>query len=288
MPSVEISADELKELRALAKAAPGLKIALEKSIKRAAELDELVNTCVLDACKEFDRRLSLLEDTVPSRLEEVERRLDEVKRQLDALEWRQRKPNFLVTNLPESQGENPQATEKKVKKFLEEKLSLDNIDINNCHRVGKASGERPRRVLVTTTSVKQKQEVFRRRAQLRGTNVFLDDDLPESLRQQREDLRRLALPLAKRKGERLTLSYPYVAARVGQRSYTQEELKAETENEQETDSRGAATGVDGEGEKAEEKGGKRRRSGGTMDSEENRRMKQMRIGDPKSRPLKYS
>ena len=42
MPSVEISADELKALRALAKAVPGLEAALSKSNKRIAELEETV------------------------------------------------------------------------------------------------------------------------------------------------------------------------------------------------------------------------------------------------------
>ena len=307
MPSVEISADELKELRALAKAAPGLKTALEKS---TAELDELVNETVVEAFKELIRRVDILEETVPARLDEVERRLGEVERRLDAMEWRQRKPNFLVANLPESQGESPQTTEKKVKTFLEEKLSLNNIVISNCHRVGKTSGDRPRRVLVATTSPKQKQEVMRRRTKLRGTNIFLDDDVPESLRQQREELRRLALPLAKRKGERLTLSYPFVAARVGQRSYTREELEEESERAADSrtgaaevpstsghappasksnDAQPEADRVDGDGEREKERG-KRRRSSSTGDSVGKRRMKQTRIGDfsAKFPPLKRS
>ena len=281
MPPIEISPDELEALRALAKAAPGLKDALEASNKRVAELEEEVrnnNECAKDAFVELVRRLEDLEDAVIPRLNELNERMVEIERRLDSLDWRQRKPNFLVTNLPESPGESPQATEEKVRKFIEEKLSMDNIGITNCHRVGKSSGDRPRRVLVATTSAKQKQEVFRRRAQLRGTNVFLDDDLPESLREQRENLRRLALPLAKRKGERLTLSYPFVAARVGQRSYTEEELKAETENKR------------ADGSQEEEKRGKRRRSGGTTDSAEKQKAKQNRTVDstPKSPPQKKS
>ena len=202
MPSVEISADELEALRALAKAAPGLEAALDKSAKRVAELEE---------------RLEDLEEAVVPRLNEIERRLV-------TLEWRERKTNFLVTNLPEDKNETPRVTEKKVRSLMEEKLSLNNVELNSCRRIGKPSGDRPRRIHVTTASAQQKQEVMRRRTSLKGTSVYLDDDLPESLRQQRASLRRLALPLAKEKGERLTLSFPFISARVGQREYNPEEL----------------------------------------------------------------
>lgn len=129
----------------------------------------------------------------------------------DSLETYNKQNNILIDGIPESPNEKWQDSEVKIKQIFEDNLKLDysRMTVDKVHRIGKfrsANSTRPRPVMVKFLSHKDKQRVMEKAKCLKGTNIYLNEDYPESVRQKRKELLP-ALKAARERGEIAFLRY---------------------------------------------------------------------------------
>ncbi len=207
--SFSLTPEQVTALCALATIAPRL-------VQVVEEAEEKMNALA--------RRVDDLEARMKASAEARECRCDHAER-LEALETYTRRSNIVVSGLKEIPGETHAMTEDLIRRFLNDTMSYGDFNIERCHRLGaRATPGRPRRIIFRVSFFKDKEEIMRRRGSLKGTNVYLDDDYPRYTREKRDELRRLALPIARESGEKLTLVYPFNAVRVGRRTFQREQL----------------------------------------------------------------
>ena len=124
---------------------------------------------------------------------EMELLREKVKIQGEKLMMREkeeRRKNIIIKGLKEEEGEGRDTayTKKEVENFLEEKLGLKDIKIQNTSRIGRKRDNSDRPILVTFPELKEKWKVSDIRNKLKGTNIFIDDDYDYETRQIRRKL----------------------------------------------------------------------------------------------------
>ena len=111
---------------------------------------------------------------------DLESQITEAKRHAVQNEQYTRRCNVRVLGVPEEMGENCKIV---VYAIIREKLShpIDETDIIEAHRVGKAKPEKPRGIIVRFTTLAIKKEVLPKRRALKGTGVVFVEDLCRDL-----------------------------------------------------------------------------------------------------------
>ena len=112
---------------------------------------------------------------------------------IDYLEDQSRRNNLRFDGLHEDNGENWEQSTKKVQDLLSQKLGFENsISIERAHRVGKINPQKPRTIVAKFLNFNDKQNIIRNSHKLRGSNVFINEDLSlASLAKRREQLPQL-------------------------------------------------------------------------------------------------
>ena len=75
--------------------------------------------------------------------------------------------------------------------LLTQHLKLDpaRIELERSHRTGRFDGDgRPRTVVVKLLRFKDKEEILKRANKLKGTNLYINEDFSDKVRQKRKDL----------------------------------------------------------------------------------------------------
>ncbi|KAJ8016243.1 hypothetical protein DPEC_G00005180 [Dallia pectoralis] len=134
--------------------------------------------------------------------------LAEMTEKADYLEGQTRRNNLVVDGIPEAQNESWKETEDKVRYVINEKLHLDSSQmvIERAHRTGNPSGysgKRPRPITVKFLRYKDKMAVLRKTKDLKGTNIYVNEDYTEAVRQKRKEL----IPAMKAARERSDIAY---------------------------------------------------------------------------------
>ncbi|KAJ4935517.1 hypothetical protein JOQ06_017049, partial [Pogonophryne albipinna] len=109
----------------------------------------------------------------------------------DYLEGQSKRKNLIIDGIPESPGESWEESEYKVRELLRTELQMDEerIEVERAHRMGNGRGaDKPRQIVVKFLRFKDKTVVMGRRNRLKGTNIFLNEDYPEAVRQKRKEL----------------------------------------------------------------------------------------------------
>ena len=97
---------------------------------------------------------------------------------VDYLEDQSRRNNLRFDGLREDNGENWEQTTKKVKDLVKEKLGFETeISIERAHRVGKPNSQKPRTIVAKFLHFNDKQNIIRNSPKLKGTNIFINEDL---------------------------------------------------------------------------------------------------------------
>ncbi|KAJ7987943.1 hypothetical protein DPEC_G00318480 [Dallia pectoralis] len=125
----------------------------------------------------------------------------------DYLEGQTRGNNLVVDGIPEAQNESWKETEDKVRYVINEKLHLDSSQmvIERAHRTGNPSGYSGKRglSLVKFLRYKDKMAVLRKTKDLKGTNIYVNEDYTEAVRQKHKEL----IPAMKAARERGDIAY---------------------------------------------------------------------------------
>ena len=146
-----------------------------------------------------------------------------LKKQLLSLETYNRRENLIFENIPEtaSQYENCDTT---LKVFFAEKLGLvHNIRFQRVHRLGQKSqtnGVRP--IIARFVYFPDREEVWRARSNLKGTNYRIREDFPEEIESERRTL--LPIFIAARKQKEMKAKLVGNRLIVNSETYTTENL----------------------------------------------------------------
>ena len=105
---------------------------------------------------------------------------------LRAMEDYSKRNNIVVDGIPERNDENNEKLQASVVNLFKEKLSID-PDIEVVYRIGRKMGDRPRSVMIKLRQYKHRQECLNSASKLRGTNVFLNEDVSKATMQIRKD-----------------------------------------------------------------------------------------------------
>ena len=163
------------------------------------EVDNLKSD--LKDCKKDN---SALQDTVSKLKSDLEAHKNKVKQMeisIMAQDVQSRKLNVIIDGLNETEGENLLQITLSV--FSHTGKSYTEADIDAVYRVGSNNARKPRIIIVRLYKQHQRDEILRNRAAIKKNamykNVWLNDDIPEQVRQQRAELRAI-YNLARTKG----------------------------------------------------------------------------------------
>ncbi|XP_066285802.1 protein unc-13 homolog C-like [Branchiostoma lanceolatum] len=114
-----------------------------------------------------------------------------VKNKADYLENQSRRNNILIDGVPDAWDETWSQCEQKVESVMKEKLNLDpmNIEIERAHRNGRfQDGGRPRPIVAKLLRCKDRDTIIQRAKYLKGSNIYINEDFSEKVRQKRKEL----------------------------------------------------------------------------------------------------
>lgn len=134
-------------------------------------------------------------------------KLNTVNVKVDYLENQSRRKNLVFEGIPESGHEKWSDSEEKIRKILSEKLKLDqkHIELERVHRSGKppARDEKPRPIVARFLRFKDRNIVLEKAKCLKGSNIYINEDYSETVRQKRKEL----IPVMKEARKRGDIAY---------------------------------------------------------------------------------
>ena len=128
--------------------------------------------------------------------EKLKEKVQSLESQITVQEDYSRKMNLRLDGVKEEPGED---TEEVVRGILRSKLKIaDRMDIDVCHRVGKrqdvgqsqgsSKKNRQRTVLVRFTKLSDRNRVWARKRELKGSNIFINEDFSIQTEKRRRQL----------------------------------------------------------------------------------------------------
>lgn len=160
-----------------------VKRSLEYSQKEVDELKTTLNSVTNGAIKHLQSNTETL-------LADNKRSLDKV----EYLENQSRRNNIVIDGIPETPEESWSDSEKKFREILSGKMKIDqkHIEIERAHRIGRpladGAGKRPRSMIVKLARYKDRQTILSKANNLKGTNIYMNEDFSDAVRQKRKDL----------------------------------------------------------------------------------------------------
>ncbi|GFS24935.1 hypothetical protein ElyMa_007015000 [Elysia marginata] len=143
-----------------------------------------IRGALLDILAEHER----FRDKIKSLEQEIEKLKEEVKAthnniqqnriQINNLEQYSRKKNIKLLNVKENPNETVSETERKVIEIASSiDVTLNPVDIDIAHRVGKPTDNKNRPIIVRLMHLKTKSALFQNRRKLKGRPIVLVEDL---------------------------------------------------------------------------------------------------------------
>ena len=118
------------------------------------------------------------------------------------LEYHSRRNNIIVEGLPEKENENKEILQASVRELLNKKLDV-NPPTDDMHRLGKKAGKKLRPVLIKLKSHVDKPDCIRAAPRLKGTNIYINDDVSRATQQ----IRKSKMPELKQNRQQGMLAY---------------------------------------------------------------------------------
>ena len=160
----EISDNNIK-LNDLSKETDDLKLSIETS-------QEITD----EKFKEINKKLNNDKQQHGNEIDELWQENEYLREKLRDIEDRCRRDNLRIDGLQEVENETWEQTEKILKGMIQEKLEIQDINIERAHRVGSTSNTSPRTVVAKFSSFKGKQLVLSAAKKLKGQNIYINED----------------------------------------------------------------------------------------------------------------
>ena len=100
-----------------------------------------------------------------------------------------RKKNIRIEGINETKQENWEQTQVKVQQLLDDKLELENVKVDFAHRINrKQNRSGPRPIIARLTHDSDKEKTMKNSWKLKGSQIFINEDLSEFTLQKRKEL----------------------------------------------------------------------------------------------------
>lgn len=106
----------------------------------------------------------------------LRKKTDELEGRCDFMDDQRRHINLRISGVQERNGENWEQCQIKVKQILKDHLNI-NPSIERINRVGKPTPGNSRDIIARFTNISERDSVFRDRRKLKGTNIYINEDL---------------------------------------------------------------------------------------------------------------
>lgn len=140
--------------------------------------------------------LEIENESLSLRNSHLTRQLEMMQKTTEQLDARSRRNNIIIHGVPRQSEETGKMCEEAVRDVIRQKLKItDNVQLEDARRLGQ-SDNAP--IAVTFLRHQDKVKVMSERRQLKGSNIFLNDDYTKSVREKRKELRKEMNDLKKR------------------------------------------------------------------------------------------
>ena len=122
--------------------------------------------------------------------EQLESTIIKLTGQITYQEDYSRRNNLRFEGITESAPENWEQTQFKIKKLLDEKFDMPNVQIERAHRLKKLPDQNvatPRTIVARFSSFDDREKVLRNAKVLKSTNIFVNEDLSEATAKSRKE-----------------------------------------------------------------------------------------------------
>lgn len=137
----------------------------------------------------------------------LQERVQIQEKQIEYLEREAKKKNLIIKGIKDTERETYIKREEEIVKLMKTigvKMGTDSIDMT--YRIGRFNPEKERPIVVKLTYEKSKYEILRNAKNLKGSNVWIDEDFT----QKTQDERRTLIPMMKEirsEGKTVVLRY---------------------------------------------------------------------------------
>lgn len=168
----------------------------EKSLSDIYNLIQSTNKNLCDKIEGVSNDLKILAENVNKEVKEVKQKVlileaenNTLKERLQTIERTLRKNNVVFYGIEEIENETFEHLAYQIKNLLKEKLAVDPpiIEFTNIFRLGKASNKK-RPILVKLLSYETKINILKNKTKLKGTGIFISEDLSKENREERNIL----------------------------------------------------------------------------------------------------
>lgn len=158
-------------------------------------MEEQLQKLYVSLCQKIDAVREDIKKDVKGELSELKRMYMDTQEKCSALELvinkqqeeilhlkkELNKQNIIIHGIQESENEKTELENKTISILNDKmKLNLTPSDVHQIYRLGKSGSNKP--IKLCLMNMKLKQEIFNKRSELRGTNIYINEDLPRELR----------------------------------------------------------------------------------------------------------
>lgn len=166
--------------------------AILKHLENITNENKRIREDIKEISDELRRERGAREE-LKSKINFLEERVGKLEEQMERRENAERRGNVIIKGVEEGGRESSDELLKTVQGIITQRLKLDsNIELNSVERLGKKSAGYPRPILIKLGDIEDKQRIMKRRTELKGTKIFLDNDYGPTTMAKRKKLLNLA------------------------------------------------------------------------------------------------
>ena len=150
-----------------------LESVLNSVLEMQKQLLEEMNSLKEELREEREER-RLEKELLSVELTNIKKELSNCKSRLMFFERKERARNLIMYGIEEAQNEDVRATTDSI---IGGRLGIQNIRIEGAHRLGPRRNQVNRPIRIICENIEVKSEVLRKKSKLKGTTIFIDEDL---------------------------------------------------------------------------------------------------------------
>ena len=129
--------------------------------------------------------------SIKSQYDKISQANDILNEKILKVDTYNRRESLIFSGLLEDDGETYRDTNHKIRKFLSDQLHISNAEdmhFQRCHRLGKKFEQKSRDIIVKFAFFPDREEVWSKRFDLKGTQISMSEDYPPEIDQRRAKL----------------------------------------------------------------------------------------------------
>lgn len=139
------------------------------------EVDDLKSTVKIYEKEKLEANAKI--EKLTDVIESSSFKMKELEERINYQDDYSRRNNIRISGVEEMSGETWEQTATSVTSLLDDKLQLPGLALERAHRVGMRRGAEPRAIVARFTHFSDREAVMRNARKLKGTSIFLNDDL---------------------------------------------------------------------------------------------------------------